>query len=373
VQKVTAPINGGEVTFTYNDMYNGVWTTRPVELPLVQTWSNKNGHMKVNQFNWVDSGKTVAAISTTAVSNGDGTYHYQHTLSADMAAATAYIARKGDKLLFSDTSSGAGSNWCLVTVYEDCTATSALKVVADPIQGPCRLIAYTHADFAPTGTTPSIAMYTPWTALGTQAEAASVLASYAATTGTITLATQTATSVTSTEKSLTSMIVPGTWIRIYNHAAIGAYCDFQVNAFTGASTTEIKVNIASATSTYEDASTGIGNPAGSTFCSTFTTAGRAAIIQSHSVLDGAETEFPVSASGSKYTIALTAATGTAVAYATISRLANAGGALAFTPSESLSAGAVVAYMVSFEGGGALDAVNEMSNRPLGILHLCRRE
>ena len=275
-----------------------------------------------------------------------------------MAAATAYIARKGDKLLFSDTSSGAGSNWCLVTVYEDCTATTALKVVADPIQGPCRLTAV--------GT--SIAMYTAWTALGTQAEAASVLASYAATTGTITLATQTATSVTSTEKSLTSMIVPGTWIRIYNHAAIGAYCDFQVNAFTGASTTEIKVNIASATSTYEDASTGIGNPAGSTFCSTFTTAGRAAIIQSHSVLDGSIAEFPVVASGNKYTVALTAATGTAVAYATISRFLNDGStASIWTPSESLSAGAVVAYMVSFKGGGALDAVNEMSNRPLGFL------
>jgi len=43
VQSVNGhPINGGEVTFTYTDLYNGVWTTRPITLPSAKAWHNNN-------------------------------------------------------------------------------------------------------------------------------------------------------------------------------------------------------------------------------------------------------------------------------------------------------------------------------------------
>ena len=57
VQSVTAPMNGGEVTYTYTDVYNGAWTTRPVTLLKVKSWNNRN--ISSNSFKWVDSTVTV--------------------------------------------------------------------------------------------------------------------------------------------------------------------------------------------------------------------------------------------------------------------------------------------------------------------------
>jgi hypothetical protein len=51
-QSSTKQMNGGQVTFTYTDLYNAEWTTRPVDLPPVQTVHNKNGKIYSGAFEW---------------------------------------------------------------------------------------------------------------------------------------------------------------------------------------------------------------------------------------------------------------------------------------------------------------------------------
>ena len=52
-QSVSALMNGGQVTFTHTDLYNGVWTTRPVDLPTVSTLANTYQKMAAVPFGWV--------------------------------------------------------------------------------------------------------------------------------------------------------------------------------------------------------------------------------------------------------------------------------------------------------------------------------
>jgi hypothetical protein len=62
-QAVAANLNGGEVTFSYTDVYNGVWTTRPVVLPSVTALPNSKGKIDAMPFNWHPVKNTNAAFN----------------------------------------------------------------------------------------------------------------------------------------------------------------------------------------------------------------------------------------------------------------------------------------------------------------------
>jgi hypothetical protein len=51
-QMVTREMYGGQVTFSFTDLYNGEWTTRPIELPLPKSFENANGMLRGQQFEW---------------------------------------------------------------------------------------------------------------------------------------------------------------------------------------------------------------------------------------------------------------------------------------------------------------------------------
>jgi hypothetical protein len=70
VQSVNGiPINGGEVTFTYTDLYNGVWTTRPISLPDAKTYTNNN-RLNNESPSVVDSGQ-VANTDSLKIASGE--------------------------------------------------------------------------------------------------------------------------------------------------------------------------------------------------------------------------------------------------------------------------------------------------------------
>jgi hypothetical protein len=70
-----ANMNGGQVTFTYTDLYNGKWTTRPVDLPLVKTHENKNTKLYQSTVAWVpfttDASQMLGATNLLTTEAGD--------------------------------------------------------------------------------------------------------------------------------------------------------------------------------------------------------------------------------------------------------------------------------------------------------------
>jgi hypothetical protein len=119
VQAVSANMNSGEVTFTYTDLYNGQWTTRPVELPLVKTWSNKNGYLQTpGGFRWIDTGSSGVTMATAYAVDADGVKYVTHTAAGMTATERAHL-KKGDWVLFSSSTVQEGLEWCTGRLYDD--------------------------------------------------------------------------------------------------------------------------------------------------------------------------------------------------------------------------------------------------------------
>ena len=278
VQAVGAPMNGGQITFSYTDAYGGTWTSRPVDLPLIKTIHNKNGHLKGTHFNWENMAVT-ATVSDTVVSPG---YH-EHTLSGSDAASFASRARKGDWIVFG-TADTTSSGQCLAQVYEDATdlTTHTLRTVADDSRGPCN--------------SPGTTVYAAWSVLQkTDGSKAFAGTTYSATGYDDTTGVLTVSAIGSGE--LAKVLFPGEWIRVFDESAAGGeYCDFQVVvAPDGASdVTTITVAPTTASSTRADRIA----------CKTF--AGKTygiARINEHKALKTATTAWPV-APTDKFTITI---------------------------------------------------------------------
>jgi hypothetical protein len=289
IEAVNGNMNGGEVTFTYTDMYNGVWTTRPVVLPLVKTWSNQNAKLQGQQFPWVLLVEnTIATINhNLLVDTTDNSYYYEWTAANVWAKGVAISAnngqnapRKGDWILVGKTD---GAESCLLQVHTTPTAGSAaLRIVADPMSGPCR--------YALAGAATDSAIFVQWspytesiaatsTTANTQVDGAqNTVSSFDATTGKLriapgpsagTIPTLLAAATASTTRSLQTLILPGTWVRVTDTYELGRYCDFQVQSTPStcvAADCFLTVDPNSATSTWVDSNNGAGNPKGSSLC-----------------------------------------------------------------------------------------------------------
>jgi hypothetical protein len=272
VASVTAPINGGEVTFTYTDLYNGMWTTRPVTLPLVKTWNNKNGIIMHNQFNWEDTGKTVASNSmdTTPTTDDDGVQVLTHTLSAAMTAAAAFQFRKGDWLLFSSpgtSSEGEGVEYCTQQIYADvAVASKDLQTIFNPYDPqPCQLFDASAIKVYSAWVQPEV-LATNGKIDGATTYVVSISSAGLVTTAGTALVAGAAT--TADVASVGAAFFPGAWMRVYDESSVGAYCDYKL-AVTSSSTTQFSIDMSSASSTYMDSTNQAGNPVGSSACAAF--------------------------------------------------------------------------------------------------------
>ena len=323
VQARAGLLNGGEVAFTYQDLYNTVWTTRPVRLPQVKVWSNTGSEMTAAQFNWVDTGKSlssassVEAIGTTEDVTGvpaswlpaswtglptAAASALKHTLAAGTfdGAGAAYVPRKGDWVLLS---SADGAKQCSLHVHSDLAAASGTSFLASIhgtqgtagsrpafAAGTCRLAS---SDLA------SCTLRTAWTAplVGDTASidgTSKSVTAFDAATGVLTLDA-------GAGDALRQKLFPGSWVRIYDESEprTGDYCDMQVRAQpTG--DTSIAVNPVSPTSTLRgDPGTGM-----SAACSSF--AGKTyalAHLAQHNVLASATSRWPATAAMDKFATA----------------------------------------------------------------------
>jgi hypothetical protein len=355
VQSVNAPINSGEVTFTYTDLYNGVWTTRPVSLPLVKTWINKNSKLKTQQFEWVTTTKHITAAAGQAVLDATtGEYYNELTLnSAPTAAQAAKWFRKGDWLRIAKAADG--TELCMCNVFADVGAATALKCKKPTDQGLDTVKLCKVSAFSAGGSL----VYAAWdeansgAALDGPTKGAT---SYVSSTGIITIdATGTYDQATTdATASPLSEFIPGAWIRLFDDGdATGEFCDFQINALP-TSNTEIRVNAASGTSTKVDASTGVGNAGGSVACNDFTakTYGVAIIRNGRSLFAKTSTTQPfhhMSTSGDKWTMT------TYNSVTTFTRLLADGTTVSpFTALErdTVQAGALLNFYVDASSSGA---------------------
>ena len=314
VESVAAPMNGGEITFTYRDMYDQEWTTRPVELPLVKTFGNRKGMLSVNHFNWVDTEARVTTISTVLQSPG----YYEHTLSGAAGTLFPRFVRKGDWIVFSpmdETGDGDFSHgepdhtkvggYCLLQVYEDITSSSTkLKTVHDVSRGACHLTTSTQ-----------IYVFAAWTVLSTADASSSGPAlpskRYEAVAG----ATATANYATAFDASTGTLTVtavgsgilakhlpPGSWIRVggasIDAGSDGGYCDMQVSSVqANADVTSVTVATSSLTSTNGNGQYSVNVCGSWTMKSYYVN-----IIKQHKVMASAATPWPTTPTD-KYVIA----------------------------------------------------------------------
>jgi hypothetical protein len=134
VQSVMAPINGGEITFTYTDLYNGVWTTRPVTLPLVKTFHNQNGQLRTTDYNWqpvvvfeTTLGLKDAAENTIDTPVGGTTIVFVDETSADdhyaVTGNDAFNSGNGGSI-----TNGGGGEATLATIL---TANSKIRLTCE--------------------------------------------------------------------------------------------------------------------------------------------------------------------------------------------------------------------------------------------------
>ena len=255
-----------------------MWTTRPVDLPLVKTWSTKTAtSLQTSSFDWVTTAKHVVTFGTTLqLDTTTGESYVEHTLnSASTPAISNMQLRKGDIVQIGSADiTAATSGSCMCRIYADVKATTSLKcIVGSGVGGvknlsPCKIS-------ATAGATTTL-VYSAWKALDLGANtldgATKAATAYDASTGIVTHAAAGtfAQAMSAATKSPLSAIIPGQWVRIYDYTATtDAYCDFQINAHP-TTNAAFSVNPASATSTQVDASTGIGNSGGSSACTTFT-------------------------------------------------------------------------------------------------------
>jgi len=362
VQSVNAPINGGQVTFTYTDLYNGVWTTRPVDLPLVKTWNNKNTKIKNNPHNWqlVAGGKHISVFGNyVQLDATTGESFVVHTLDGAIdKTVAAFQLRKGD---FIQIGAADGIKMCTCTLYEDVGIGTDVKCLVPIGQGGTQNTKLCHLA---AGSSTSM-VYSAWSvaspgaAINGLGGGGKSVTAYVSATGVITTeAVGVLTEATDdADASPLSTYFPGQWVRVYDEdEGKGAYCDFQINALpTG--NTGITVSAASATSTKVDSSTGVGNSGGSNACNDFSGKTYALALiqntQSLSTKSGDAQIFPK-------------LTGTADAWhstlsngvVTMTRLKNDGSASPFVAIEypQLQAGALL-YMYKDAAGDGTGAIN----------------
>eukprot|EP00947_MAST-08B_sp_MAST-8B-sp1_P005326 g5326.t1 len=81
-RSVSALVNSGNVTFTYRDMYNGVWTTRPVLLPAAKAFVNTD---------------TFAQGTAPAAGDGSSTLTKIAAVTEDVTGMTIAVTTGGDE------------------------------------------------------------------------------------------------------------------------------------------------------------------------------------------------------------------------------------------------------------------------------------
>lgn len=251
-------MNGGEVAFTYTDLYGTAWTTRPVTLPLVKTWDTREsgtsetldstgawGLKEYGHTSNAHTSNTRKALLTSGTVDGRKMTYWEVTITAIAGGAGGDLLKKGDWIMLYDEAGQLAE--CHVQVAETyAISATSLKIQADRIQGACATLLHESA--------PAMRIYgqwTPFTGSGLFDGSTKKVTSYNSNTGVIQL--EEAQTCTTGACHLTNLHL-GSWVRVHSKSVANQWCDFQVTGLIDGE--HVKVSAASATSTDSNAASG---------------------------------------------------------------------------------------------------------------------